>query len=292
MELLPGAWFVEKTDDAAASLGWKVEGLLHDEQSPYQRIQVWRTSSVGKLLALDGRAMLSERDEFIYHEVLAHVPAMVQRRTSRVLVIGGGDGGVAREYARYPFVESIDLVEIDLRVPAVCQQHFPQFAPVFSDPRLKLHGEDGYAFLEREVTAGQRWDVVIVDCTDPDGPAARLFSPQFYALASKALAPGGVFMCQSENPFLDEYGIRQIYQNLRAAFPIVESLCAPMLVYPGGLWSFAFASHRQRPLDFNHDRVLAQAELVEGLSWYNVDWHRGAFALSNFHKRALGMHPH
>ncbi len=262
---------------------------LHTETSPFQKIDVIQTEGAGKILLLDDRAMLSEADEFIYHEVLSHIPMMVQKKTERVLIIGGGDGGVAREFSKYSEIKHIDLVEIDERVVRTVESFFPDLAVAFESPKVHLHFEDGFHFL---LKCQDSYDIIIVDCTDPDGPAERLFKKEFFQLAYKHLSPEGILMSQSESPFFDNFGIQNIYQELKSVFPNVESLCAPMLVYPGGLWTFSFATKGLKGRELNQTRVQNQAHILSSLKWYNVDWHLGAFALSNFHRKALGFnHP-
>lgn len=279
-------WFIEKTLNNSVSLGFQVTGYLHQEKSPFQEISVIQTEGVGKMLLLDGRAMLSEADEFIYHEVLSHVPVMVQEKTERVLIIGGGDGGVAREFSKYEEVLHIDLVEIDERVVRVVQNHFPKLATAFDSSKVHLHFEDGFEFLKNNQT---KYDVIIVDCTDPDGPAEKLFEREFFSMAKLALNENGILMSQSESPFFDNFGIKKIYSELKSVFSHVESLCAPMLVYPGGLWTFSFASNGIQGQNLNKAKILKYKNLHTNLEWYNTNWHLGAFALSNLHKKSLGL---
>ena len=176
----------------------KVREQLHFEQSKYQKISVFDSVEFGRFLTLDGVVMLTERDEFIYHEMIAHVPMAVKPDAKRVLLIGGGDGGAARELCKYPGIERIDVVEIDERVVRVCQEYLPQTACGFDDPRVKLHFDDGLRFVR---TLEGEYDLIVVDSTDPSGPGEVLFTKEFYGNCLKALRPDGIMVNQHESPF-------------------------------------------------------------------------------------------
>ncbi|MBF0361765.1 MAG: polyamine aminopropyltransferase [Oligoflexia bacterium] len=266
----------------------KIKDILHSEQSKYQKIDVYDTEGIGKLLTLNGKTMVSEIDEFIYHEIMAHVPCAVARKNSKVLIIGGGDGGVVREFAKHSDIETIDLVEIDERVIAVSKKYFPQCTSALDDPRVKIHARDGAEFIGEKKNY---YDIIIVDSTDPEDFALGLFTKEFYSKIHQALNEDGIMMAQTENPILDEFGIKQFYDNLREVFPVVESFSAPIIIYPGVYWSFAFASKRYRGTDLNQDNSK-RARLVQiekNCKWYNSNWHVGAFALSNLHRKQVGM---
>lgn len=279
-------WQIEESFRESFAMGFKLKALLHTEQSAYQRIDVVDTHSVGRLLLLDGKTMVADKDEFVYHEVVSHIPYMVSRRCKNVLIIGGGDGGVVREFVRHPDIERIDLVEIDRRVIEVSQQYFPQCTSGLTDPRVRVLCEDGFAFIKR---AKNEYDIIVVDSTDPVDFASGLFTESFYADVFRALTDEGIMMNQTENPFLDEWGLKEIYSNMRRSFPVVKSFSAPMLVYPGVFWTFGFSSKKYGPTDLNPERSAHMNRLERELKWYNSDWHRGAFSLSNFHKRAIGQ---
>jgi spermidine synthase len=210
---------------------------------------------------------------------------MVTRKCQKVLIIGGGDGGVVREFVKHPDIQQIDLVEIDERVIEVSKLYFPDCTSGLSDPRVRVLAQDGFAFIKKQQAV---YDIVVVDSTDPVDFASGLFTDSFYQDVYNALTPEGIMMNQTENPFLDEWNIRSIYDNMRRAFPIVRSFTAPMLIYPGVFWTFGFSSKKYGPLDINSEKSLAMVPLERTLKWYNQDWHRGAFYLSNFHKRKIG----
>jgi len=267
-------------------MGWKVKKVLHSEQSKFQKIEVLDTHAVGKLLLLDGKTMVSELDEFVYHEVMAHIPYMVSRKCSKVLIIGGGDGGVVREFAKHSDIEQIDLVEIDERVIEVSKEYFPECTSALSDKRVNVLPQDGFAFIKSKKN---EYDVIVIDSTDPEDFASGLFTNEFYQDVYEALTEEGIMMNQTENPFLDQYGVKSIYQNMRKAFPFVQSFTAPMSIYPGVFWTFGFSSKKYMGTNLNSSKINKMSSIERELKWYNMDWHRGAFALSNFHKKKIGL---
>lgn len=278
-------WFYERSFFKKFSMGWKVKKVLHSEQSQFQKIEVLETEAVGKLLLLDGKTMVSEVDEFIYHEVMAHIPYMVSEKVEKVLIIGGGDGGVVREFAKHKDIKQIDLVEIDERVIEVSREFFPECTSALDDPRVNILPQDGFAFIKSKKN---EYDIIIIDSTDPEDFASGLFTTEFYKDVYDALSDHGIMMNQTENPFLDEYGIKNIYTNMRNAFPFVQSFTAPMSIYPGVFWTFGFSSKKYLGTQIKSEKVQSMQSLQRELKWYNIDWHKGAFAISNFHKKKIG----
>lgn len=279
-------WFVEESFHNKFAMGFKVKEVLHSEQSQFQKIDVLDTESVGRLLLLDGKTMVSDKDEFVYHEVVSHIPYMVSRNCKKVLIIGGGDGGVVREFVKHQDIEQIDLVEIDERVIEVSKIYFPDCTSGLTDPRVRVLAEDGFAFIKR---AKAEYDIIVVDSTDPVDFASGLFTDEFYSDVYNALTEDGIMMNQTENPFLDEWGIKNIYSNMRKVFPIVNSFNAPMLIYPGVYWTFGFSSKKYRPTDLNPAKTANMESIQRNLKWYNMDWHKGTFSISNFHKQMIGQ---
>lgn len=279
-------WMIEESFRNTFAMGFKVKKVLHSEQSKFQKIDVVETESVGKLLLLDGKTMVSDKDEFVYHEVVSHIPYMVSRHCKKVLIIGGGDGGVVREFVKHPDIERIDLVEIDERVIEVSKIYFPDCTSGLSDKRVRVLPEDGFAFIKR---AKAEYDIIVVDSTDPVDFASGLFTDEFYTDVFNALTEDGIMMNQTENPFLDEWGIKNIYNNMRKVFPNVYSFNAPMLIYPGVYWTFGFSSKKYRPTDINPAKMHHMHTLERSLKWYNMDWHKGCFSISNFHKTMTGQ---
>lgn len=281
-----GEWFTEYSYHSSLGMSFKVKSVLHEEQSQYQKITVLDTEPVGKFLLLDGKGMVSDADEFVYHEVMAHIPYMISPKVEKVLIIGGGDGGVVREFTRHADIKQIDLVEIDERVIEVSKQFFPEVACGLSDPRVNVLAQDGIEFIKSKKN---EYDIIIVDSTDPEDFAAGLFTDEFYGHVNEALTDHGIMMNQTENPFLDEFGIKNIYDNMRKAFPSVHSFSAPMLIYPGVFWTFGVSSKGLNPVDLREEKLERMSEIQKNLKWYNTDWHRGCFNLSNYHKRKIGQ---
>ena len=284
--MLKNGWFYERSFHDTFSMGWKVKKVLHSEQSKFQKIDVVETDAVGKLLLLDGKTMVSELDEFVYHEVMAHIPYMVSRKCKKVLIIGGGDGGVVREFAKHKDIEQIDLVEIDERVIEVSKKFFPECTSALSDKRVNILPQDGFAFIKSKKN---EYDVIIIDSTDPEDFASGLFTSEFYTDVYNELTEDGIRMNQTENPFLDEYGVKNIYNNMRKSFPFVQSFTAPMSIYPGVFWTFGFSSKKYLGTHINPAKRQQMSGIEKDLKWYNMDWHKGAFAISNFHKNKIGQ---
>ena len=283
--MLKDGWFYERSFHETFSMGWKVKSVLHSETSKFQKIEVLDTHAVGKLLLLDGKTMVSNLDEFVYHEVMAHIPFMVSKKCEKVLIIGGGDGGVVREFAKHKSIKQIDLVEIDERVIEVSRKFFPECTSALDDSRVNILPQDGFAFMKAKK---DEYDIIIIDSTDPEEFASGLFTEEFYTDVYNALTKDGIMMNQTENPFLDEWNVKKIYSNMRLAFPFVQSFTAPMSIYPGVFWTFGFSSKTSMGNRINPEKVYEMQKLERDLKWYNMDWHRGAFAISNFHKRKIG----
>ena len=257
----------------------RVTRQLHDEQSDYQHISIYESPVFGRFLTLDGALMLTERDEFIYHDMIVHVPMAVNPHIRNVLVIGAGDGGVARELGKYPALERIDVVEIDPRVVALSKTYLPQTACGFSDPRLTLHFEDGMRYVRH---TKQTYDLIIVDSTDPSGPGEVLFTSEFYGSCYSALGENGILVNQHESPFYpeDAKAMRGAHRRIRSAFPVSRVYQAHIPTYPSGHWLFGFASKGLHPV---HDLDAGAWEsLGIATRYYNTHLHRGAFALPTY----------
>ncbi|MDE2141023.1 MAG: polyamine aminopropyltransferase [Elusimicrobia bacterium] len=263
--------------------GFRLKKKLFKGRSPFQTVEVVDTKGHGKLLLIDGMTMVSERDEFVYHEMIAHVPLFLHPRPRRVLVIGGGDGGTVREVLRHKTVERCVLVEIDGLVVSASRKYLPLTAGKLSDRRAVVRIEDGVKFV-RETE--ERFDVVIVDSTEPFGPAKELFGTAFYKDVRRVLTENGIVVSQAGSPFYEIGTIRNLDRILKPVFPVVDAYLFTNLTYPGGLWAFTYASKGISPVrDLRPARVKA-AKMP--LKWYNADVHAGAFALPEFVRRALG----
>lgn len=233
-------WFTE-WQTADVTLGLRVKGVLRHEKTPYQELMVLDTDAYGRVLVLDGAIQTTERDEFAYHEMMAHVPLTLHPHPRRVAVVGGGDGGVLREVLKHPEVDEGHLVEIDQRVLDASRDFFPAIARGLDHPRAVIHITDGIRWMEEEA---REFDVIIVDSTDPVGPAQGLFGEAFYRSVSRALQPDGILVVQSESPLLEPDLVRQVQKNLRAAFPVVTLYLGAVATYPTGLWTYSLASRQ------------------------------------------------
>ena len=277
-------WVEERFEDYLG-LRFKVEKTLFSGQSEFQSVDVVETRGHGKLLLNDGLVMVTERDEFVYHDMITHVPLFVHPNPKRVLVIGGGDGGTAREVIRHTGVEKCVMVEIDEMVVNACKEHIPQTAACLTDPRIELIIGDGVKYVEEAAAKGEKFDVILVDSTDPIGPAQPLFGHEFYENIYKSLADDGIVVSQGESPFYQTTMQNKLVEILHDTFPIVSIYNFSNLTYPGGLWSFTFGSKKYHPLkDFNESKV---ADSGLDFEYYNKEIHRGAFAIPSFMKKRL-----
>ena len=265
-------------------LQYRVLRTLFSGESPFQQIDIVESAAFGRMLFNDGVVMTSERDEFVYHEMIAHVPGFVHPGIRRALVIGGGDGGSVRELLRHPTVEQCTLVEIDPLVLEGCRKHLPGTAQTFDDARVDLRVEDGVRFVA-EAPAG-RYDLVLVDSTDPIGPATPLFGPEFYGNVHRVLADDGIVVSQAESPFYELEQQRSLLSILGQRFERVQLYNYTNLTYPGGLWSFAYGAKTDRcPVgDFAVERVAASGLQFR---YYNPEIHRAAFCHPQFQADAL-----
>ena len=264
------------------STGFRCSKVLFSGKSPYQHIDVVQTIGHGRMLLNDGIVMFSEKDEFIYHEMMAHVPLCIHPQGEQVLIIGGGDGGVARELFRHSTVKQVVLVEIDKMVVEVAKKYFPKISSSFANKKLNLKIQDGIKFVKN---TKQKFDVVLVDSTDPFGPAKGLFSPAFYKDVFRILTKEGILVVQAESPFFELQTQKFILKSLKSLFPLTALYNYSNTVYPGGLWSFALASKKYHPVkDVHLDRVRS---LDRQLSYYNEGIHRLAFTQPAFVKKAL-----
>lgn len=276
-------WFSEPhTKNVKLSI--KVEKQLYSEQSKYQRIDIFQTTEFGKVLTLDGYLMLTEKDEFIYHEMITHVPMAVHPHVKKVLVIGAGDGGTIRELIRYPYIEHIDMVEIDEMVVDACKEYLPQTAAGITDPRVHISYTDGLKFVR---TQHEAYDLIIVDSTDPFGPGEGLFTREFYGNCFKALKEDGILINQHESPFYSEdaKSMQRAHRNIAASFPIAWVYQFHMPTYPSGHWFFGFASKKYHPIDDFDEERWKNANI--STKYYNAKLHKGAFYIPNYVKELL-----
>ncbi len=266
-------------------LTFEVEALLHSEQSSFQLIEVLQTPSFGKVLLLDGVLMLTEVDEFTYHEMLAHPALFTHPQPRDVLIIGGGDCGTLTRVLRHSTVRRVLMVELDERVTRVSNLFFPELANAVDDPRAELLFADGIRYVK---DTAEKFDVILIDSTDPVGPAEGLFRAPFFADCHRALQPGGILCLQSESPWIPELGkvIGEVHRDLRTLFPLVKAYSAAIQTYQAGLWLFQLASKSPDPLAPEVGPRIAAAGLPT--RYYNRELHYAAFTLPTFVREQLG----
>lgn len=251
---------------------------LRQEKTPFQELVVVVTEPFGRMLLLDGAIQTTEKDEFVYHEMITQVAINSHPHPDQVLIIGGGDGGALRDVVKNPAVKKGTLVEIDQRVTQASRDFFPELSCSFSDPKAEVLIADGLAYIKEHKNS---FDIVIVDSTDPVGPAVQLFSADFYQDVYDALKEDGMLVVQSESPFFNEDIINMAYGGISQAFPLTRLYLANVPTYPGGLWSFTLGSKKYDP-----EVVLRE----DSLDWkyYTPEIHRAAFQLPPFVRNIIG----
>ena len=276
-------WFTENhTDNVKFSM--RVDRHIVSVKSDFQKIDVFDTTEFGRVLVIDDYIMLTEKDEFIYHEMITHVPMAVNPNIKKVLVIGAGDGGTVRELTRYNSLKRIDMVEIDRKVVEICKEFIPQTASRLDDKRVNLYFEDGLKFVK---TKKNEYDLIIVDSTDPIGPGEELFSLEFYENCFNALVDDGILGNQHESPYYPEDAetMQRTHKKIESVFPIATVYQAHIPTYGSGHWLFGFASKKFNPVtDLNE--VLWNSLRLE-TNYYNTDLHKGSFYIPNYVKRLL-----
>jgi len=276
-------WYTEQhTENVRFSI--RVDKPLYTGKSEFQRIDVFKSNEFGTFFTLDGLMMVTEKDEFIYHDMIVHVPMATNPNIKNVLVIGAGDGGTVRELTRYTSVENIDMVEIDKMVVDVCREYLPQTACKLDDPRVHLYFQDGLRFVR---TKENTYDLIIVDSTDPFGPGEGLFTKEFYGNCHKALKEDGILVNQHESPYYDAYAksMQRAHKRVLEFFPVCRVYQAHIPTYPSGHWLFGFASKKYDPLTDLDEQAWNNLELET--RYYNTEIHKGSFALPNYVKKLL-----
>ena len=276
-------WFDEfHTPDVKHSL--RVNRHLYSHKSDYQQIDIYDTPEFGKVLTLDGNVMLTERDEFIYDEMMTHVPMAVHPNIQDVLVIGAGDGGVVRELARYASIRSIDLVEMDEQVVEACRRYLPENACRLNDARVHIYFDNALRFIRRRKA---QYDLIIVDSTDPFGPSEGYFTREFYGICYNALKDDGIMVNQQGSPFYrhDAEAMQRSHKRIVSTFPISRVYQAHIPTYAAGYWLFGFASKKYHPID-DLDKETWLARHLK-TKYYTVRLHTGAFFLPAFLEQML-----
>ena len=260
-------WFDERDPFSPIAYRYPIKAELHRRRSPFQGIVVLEAEFFGRMLVLDDVVQLTERDEFLYHEMLAHVPLHLLQSPERVLIIGGGDGGTLREVLKHPTIRYVTVVELDREVIEVAKEYFPGLARSFSSPNVTVHHADGVDYLR---AAGEQFDAILVDSTDPVGPAKALSTPAFFALAKQRLTAQGLFAMQTESLHFHVHHVDAVQAALRGVFPAVSLYAAPIATYAGNWWTFSLACSGQN--DWTPVRPP-----VDGVRVYGHALHRGAF---------------
>lgn len=271
-------WFTEKqTPDVGITC--RMNKTLHVEKSEFQDIALIETRQFGRMLVLDGAVQTTVEDEFVYHEMITHVPLFTHPEPKKVVVIGGGDGGAIREILKHPSIQKAYLVEIDKKVVDVSKKYLPEISCALDDERAEVVIEDGIKFVKEN--KGE-FDVIMVDSTDPIGPAVGLFAKDFYQSIYEALKDDGIFVAQTESPFFSKELISRVFRDIKGIFPITKLYLCSVPTYPSGLWSFTMGSKKYNPLEIPDGRIR---EL--DTKYYCREIHRAAFALPKFVKRLI-----
>jgi len=275
-------WFTDRNENIALSIRHKGEQLFR-EKSPYQTVEIFDTFEYGKMLTIDKMVMCSEKDENAYHEMIIHIPMLLNPAYKHVLVIGGGDGGSVRELLRHPQVEKITMVEIDGTVVEASKQFLPSLSKGLDDPKVDLRIGDGIAFVHD--APDETYDLIVVDSSDPVGPSEGLFSAEFYRQVYRCLKPGGAMTAQTESPRFNQRAFVDINHCLQDIFgqQSVFTYLAFIPTYPTGMWSFAYtskgAAHPLKDFDPNRSETFAREN---NLQYYNPAMHQATFALPTF----------
>lgn len=270
-----GIWFTEK-QTANFGITAKINQTLADLTTDFQDLQILDTEEWGNMLVLDDMVMTTEKDEFVYHEMVAHVPLFTHPNPKRVLVVGGGDGGVIREVLKHKTVEKATLVDIDGEVIEYSKKFLPSIAGSLDDPRVEVLVDDGFMYIAKSEC---EFDVILVDSTEPVGPAVNLFSQGFYAGISRALKEDGIFVAQTDNPWFKADLIHQVFHDVKEIFPVTKLYTANIPTYPSGLWTFTMGSKIHSPLKVKEERFTE----IE-TKYYTPELHFASFALPKFVK--------
>ncbi|WP_455201735.1 polyamine aminopropyltransferase [Kaarinaea lacus] len=278
---LDNKWFTEICKESGTAFSLKIIQKLHEEKTPYQTIAIYETEKFGNLMVIDGFTMVSTRDNFLYHEMMSHPVLFTHPDPRNVVIIGGGDCGTLREVLKHPGVETARLIEIDQRVTELSEQYFPELCESNKDPRAEISFIDGIKWMAD--AAENSIDVIIVDSTDPVGPAEGLFGESFFRDCVRVLSENGILVQQSESPLVHQGIIKDMYKAMKAAgFNELATLNFPQCIYPTGWWSATMASVSTPLKEY---RAHAVEDKGFETTYYNVDIHQGALAAPEFFKQ-------
>lgn len=280
IERASGKLWLTEAEKEHVMVSYQIRDVLVEEQSKFQHVMVLDSEAFGPMLVLDGIVQTTASDGFIYNEMITHMPLTLHRAPRRVLIIGGGDLGAAREAAKYDSVEHIDLVEIDEAVVRVCLSHLPEVSGGEDlDARIHIHYQDGVQFV-KQLREQDRYDVIIVDSSDPIGPATQLFELAFYRDLHRALNDDGILACQSQSPIFHQDVMTQTYRRIGSLFPHTRLYTAVVPTYPGGLWSFTLGAKQALP-------EIGEITFDKQARYVNEEILRNCFALPAFVKQQL-----
>ncbi|WP_025025838.1 polyamine aminopropyltransferase [Caldalkalibacillus mannanilyticus] len=266
-------WYTEK-QTPRHGITTKIKETLHTEQTEFQKLDMIETEEFGTMLVLDGMVMTTDKDEFVYHEMVSHVPLFTHPNPKKVLVVGGGDGGAIREVLKHASVEKAVLVEIDGKVIEYSKKHLPNIAGELDNPRVEVQVDDGFMHIHNHKN---EYDVIMVDSTEPVGPAAKLFERGFYQGIYEALTEEGIFVAQSDNPWFHGDLIKKVFADVKGIFPITRLYTCNIPTYPSGMWTFTLGSKKHDPLEVDPARFNA----IE-TKYYTPELHKAAFVLPKF----------
>ncbi|MBN1332670.1 MAG: polyamine aminopropyltransferase [Synergistales bacterium] len=264
-------WFTEK-QSPNMKLSLRIKNILLNKTTEFQDILVVETEEYGKIMVLDGAIQITEKDEFCYHEMMAHIPICAHSHPRRVLIIGGGDGGVLRECLKHPFIEEAILVDIDSEVVQASRDYFPHVSSGMNDPRATILNMDALTFIREHK---HEFDIVIVDSTDPVDFAAGLFQSPFYTDVFEALRSEGIMIAQTESPFAEASLLKQAYKEMEKVFPIVSLCWGAMPTYPTGFWTYTVGSKTVTPEEPRNPAPL-------DCKYYTSRIHSNSFVLPPF----------
>ncbi|SJZ33881.1 polyamine aminopropyltransferase [Garciella nitratireducens] len=271
-------WFTEKQTENVG-ITCKTEKTLYMETTQYQEIALIQTLQFGRMLVLDGTVQTTENDEFIYHEMITHVPLFTHPFPKNILVVGGGDGGAVREIVKHPSVQKVTLVEIDGKVIEVSKNFLPTISCALENPKVEVLVEDGIQYVKKHKN---KFDVILIDSTDPIGAAVGLFSKEFYKAIYESLKEDGLFVAQTESPFFNKELISKVYQDIKIIFPITKLYLCAIPTYPSGFWSFTMGSKKYDPLKIDENKIINI-----DTKYYTREIHKSAFSLPKFVKDLL-----
>ncbi len=277
-----GRWVIETLyEKEGFTCAFRADKVLYEEETGQQHLVIFENGLFGRMMALDGITQVTERDEFIYHEMMTHVPILAHGNAKRVLIVGGGDGGILREVVRHKTVEHVTMVEIDPAVTDFCKAQLPQIsAGAFDDPRLDLVFADGAKFVEGE---GEPYDVIIVDSTDPIGPGEVLFREEFYRAAKDRLTPGGVIVTQNGVPFMQGDELKSTMEKFRRLFKVASCYLATIPTYVGGPMAMGWGTDDETLKEVPVEELARRYEAAGLVTrYYTPEVHKAAFALPRY----------